>query len=276
MSTFPDTPVGVNHSLYYLVRASGNSGASGQSFRNHVTGAATGVKMTDYIIHSWDATGLPDPGTTYNSGTTFNLALSFVQGTQAGNIKLTGNVVSVTSDIGFGGHISTSSSIVDTSSGSTCDITITSQFRADSIINVSGGYFTGYGDRSNQGIMPGDDLTHNITFFVDTSASGTAADHTVNLNLSYSCDLPTPQFNGFFSTGVAVNMHDRIAVIADFDSIQWSLDGGSTIETSTGDTFTYDELAEGDNTTVWYRARLTGGSYGSWTGITFDDTRTPV
>jgi hypothetical protein len=36
--------------LQYLIKASGNQGAAGQSFRNHVTGAETGAKMTDYLM----------------------------------------------------------------------------------------------------------------------------------------------------------------------------------------------------------------------------------
>jgi hypothetical protein len=36
--------------LQYLIKASGNTGSAGQTFRNHVAGATTGAKMSDYVV----------------------------------------------------------------------------------------------------------------------------------------------------------------------------------------------------------------------------------
>lgn len=72
--------------LYTLIRASGNSGASGQSFKNHVTGAASGVSMTDYRVTGFTSvSGQPNaPGvTTYASPTTFDVYLTLVRGAKA-------------------------------------------------------------------------------------------------------------------------------------------------------------------------------------------------
>lgn len=45
--------------LRNLILASGNAGTSGQSFRNHVTGATSGTKMSDYNLGSASFTNQP-------------------------------------------------------------------------------------------------------------------------------------------------------------------------------------------------------------------------
>jgi hypothetical protein len=49
----------MSRNLIKLIQASGGGGGAGQTFRNHVTGAGTGVKMTDYLLGTASWSGLP-------------------------------------------------------------------------------------------------------------------------------------------------------------------------------------------------------------------------
>jgi hypothetical protein len=115
------------YTLFHLIKASGNAGTSGQSFRNHVTGAASGTKMSDYKISTANYAG-EEPTTEfpYNHGEVFNMTLTFNgQGNHAHHIKRTGNVIvaSVGSPAPNGFSVSSVSNIVGASSGSTVDVT---------------------------------------------------------------------------------------------------------------------------------------------------------
>jgi hypothetical protein len=80
-------------SLAYLIRASGYAGVAGQSFRNHVIGAATGAKMSDYIVSDWLFDSAPDPDFNYDDGATFAMPIAFTQGSRAHFIKRAGSGV---------------------------------------------------------------------------------------------------------------------------------------------------------------------------------------
>lgn len=81
----------MSKTLYWLIKTSGNTGAAGQSFKNHVTAAAAGSKMTDYVI----GTGTPVSdwtpaveGDKYASGTTFAPYVNFANyGSQFHDIR---------------------------------------------------------------------------------------------------------------------------------------------------------------------------------------------
>lgn len=61
--------------LTNLAKASGYSGAAGQSFRNNALGAGTGVRMTDYIANGWSSfSGDPSYPTIHQSGEVFRIS----------------------------------------------------------------------------------------------------------------------------------------------------------------------------------------------------------
>lgn len=66
------------YNLRELIKASGYAGTSGQSFRNHVTGAASGVGMRDYLINTatWTNPFEPLP-TIYDSPALAYATISF-------------------------------------------------------------------------------------------------------------------------------------------------------------------------------------------------------
>jgi hypothetical protein len=77
--------------LIELIKASGGAGISGQSFANNVTGAASGVRMTDYLIPSWniDSSTIPIDGlgVIYSSGHVFNIDIAITRGSRANLIQ---------------------------------------------------------------------------------------------------------------------------------------------------------------------------------------------
>ena len=74
--------------LVELIRASGFAGIVGQSFRWHVTGAASGASMRQYLILSWSISGVPsNPLPVYNDNSTVTLTVTFNRGARAYHIQ---------------------------------------------------------------------------------------------------------------------------------------------------------------------------------------------
>lgn len=81
------------HSLYGLIRASGYSGAASQSFRNNVTGAITGARMSDYDLYgivSW-ASGDYTPGVDVLNNGTLTFTAAFDGGSRFLEIRQPGS-----------------------------------------------------------------------------------------------------------------------------------------------------------------------------------------
>jgi hypothetical protein len=62
--------------LKALIQASGNTGSAGQSFRNHVTGAVTGARMSEYSRTGWDLWS--QSATTVPHNTNVNFWFNFI------------------------------------------------------------------------------------------------------------------------------------------------------------------------------------------------------
>jgi hypothetical protein len=72
--------------LRYLIMASGSTGSAGQSFRNHVAGAASGAAMSHYLIPSVAISGVPAGNTAltaYPDSFTFSIQNLFTRGSRA-------------------------------------------------------------------------------------------------------------------------------------------------------------------------------------------------
>lgn len=128
------------YELSNLIAASGNAATSGQSFRNHVTGAVTGAAMRDYFItgSTWGGS-TPDPGIDYGDPQTFNGLMNLLFGhARASNILRTGNVVVVT-DAGspYGFTVSATSSVTGASSN-TVNVTVGGPYAGDDTAGALG------------------------------------------------------------------------------------------------------------------------------------------
>jgi hypothetical protein len=76
--------------LRKLIVASGGAGIDGQSFKSNVTGAAEGVRMTDYLISNWafapepmDPSEFPGDLGTYPDNSLYSPDVLFTRGSQA-------------------------------------------------------------------------------------------------------------------------------------------------------------------------------------------------
>src|SRR5690348_9138175 len=89
--------------LLNLIKASGYAGTSGQSFRNNVTGAASGAKMSDYNLYAWVFGGTQPStsplGASYVGTTDFAMTFDFTQNSRANYIKRIGAALTIDADI---------------------------------------------------------------------------------------------------------------------------------------------------------------------------------
>ena len=77
-------------SLRELIRASGNAGTAGQSFRNHVSGAVSGASMSEYVMLStaWSGSPPQPPGEiTYTGTVDFGLTFTATANSRFVNIR---------------------------------------------------------------------------------------------------------------------------------------------------------------------------------------------
>lgn len=114
--------------LIELIKASGSSGISGQSFDGHVPGTTSGVKMSDYRISALSYTSYSSEGVTYNNTAQPSFTITYsgnvTRGAQASNIqRTTSSAWSVEMWIYSGSGIPTAS-IVSASAGSTFSATV--------------------------------------------------------------------------------------------------------------------------------------------------------
>jgi hypothetical protein len=78
------------YNLIELIKASGFSGTPGQSFQNNVSGATTGVAMTDYKFYDISFSGQPNAQTIYPSGQQFTVQGVATGGSRFSNIAQSG------------------------------------------------------------------------------------------------------------------------------------------------------------------------------------------
>lgn len=256
--------------LKTLIQASGNSGAVGQSFRNHVTGAATGAKMTDYILSAWGFSGgVPAPELTYTTSQAFAMNIDHTQGSRAFNIKRTGAVVTE-SDISvpLGATIALSSNnTVAASTGSTITVTVGAPYNPAATAVCNSGWFDGYTYPS----APGDQAAHPVTMYHTLSGAGGSGTQHVTWYLIYQPDIPG--FNPQLMTSFDANFNNRAETTADWE-FQFYSDSGYTTLVGSSVSYTFDSLPE-QISTYWTKARRigSGGSYGALGPTSFTDPR---
>lgn len=254
----------MTYTLKNLIIASGNSGAPGQSFRNHVAGSpGTGTKMSDYKIISWSVQYTPDPDfpiTTWNDGQVWSGAISFTENSQAANIRRLGNVVQITHNGTGGASASGTSDIVSAATGSTASITVVS--RANPLATTSGNGSFDAGCLAGEGVC--------TALFTNVINGGAGSDHLdISVSLGYSPDLAP--FNPGLSSQFTARMADRTAIDSDFEW-QWSDDGSTPVQD--GGDLNRDQDHVGQDILVYFRWRWAGTpTYSSWAAITADDPR---
>lgn len=273
---------------YYLIRASGFSGVSGQSFLGHVTGAASGVgcKMTDYkltaVVRDQDPPGAAG-SIEYTSPQSWALTFQLVKGDHFHYIQKTtsGRVGSFMSSGGVNipGSSATLTLISITSTQVAFTLNVASRPApgaqpGSTISSYSnpGSYGVGkwFANYSYPTLAPSGTAEY-IEFFLDTvSIAGTPGGSLVyDVDVGYSPD--DGPFNPTYGETYNIWMADRDVNLSDFE-VQWSNDG-STVATSGNYHQRLQSLAY-ENFTVYYRYRYVGGSsYSAWQAVSWVDPR---
>lgn len=289
-------------SLRNLIKASGFAGVAGQSFRNHVSGAVGGTRMSDYIIPKFvlDTGSVSVPPFTY--GTTATLTLPFTlpnKGIRASAIQrravtqFGANRFPVNGN--FGGSSVTITSLGtwsdDNKSGS-LNLTVVAPFAGTPTLTTSASFFT-----NGAGSTPSD--TPQRVRWQAKLSSTPAGTSSLEITTRYTPDIG-PFNDTLFSSGSGPNdgfiisVTNRAYEVDDYEYEWHSNSGysdllsnssfyiptfGSAIYTR-GGTYTapYDDASYGGSVlTAYLRWRSDSGSGWNNVGaVTFTDPRTPA
>lgn len=278
--------------LIALIKAGGSSGASGQTFKNDVPGAAAGVRMTDYRISEVSFSGepLPDIVGGYNSGDTFNIVATFTRGSQAyriqRNLSSAWTVSTLDSDLISSRASITSFSSSGSPSGATHSLNVqVTGSKSGTVTDAA----SGSQDTSGLDTDPWPINQYSITF-----GGGSGGQSEIELVLQYNPDSAAfnPVLDNLDSFGAGWKfMMDRSSYSAsDFD-IEWHGNSSFTDLVITGATLpghlldsyyptSMDGLMPGESLTMYVRYRPVSG--GAWTkyntsgAVVVNDPREPI
>src|SRR3954468_17540838 len=232
--------------LKNLIKASGNSGAVGQSFRNHVAGAVTGAAMTDYKITALSFASPPTNGNTYTGTQNFGGSITFTQGSRASNIKRTGAVYTISPSGMFdtGGSVTlTTNSIVGASTGSSINIQVKAGYDDNGSSPVGNpGWFDGYTSPT----VPAGTGSDNVTMFGSlTGVSAVSGSQFFQWTETYTPDIGP--YNSDFSFLRQIYMNNRLEDTTDWDW-EWHANSSYTSLLSSTDTYTFGSSQNGVTT----------------------------
>lgn len=266
----------MSRTLKNLIKASGNSGVAGQSFRNHVTGSVTGAHMTDYNVDGWSFSAPPTNGNTYTGTQNFGGSITFTQGSRASNIKRTGAVivVSPTGDVFTGGKITvTTNSIVGASTGSSLNVQVIAGYNSTTSSPVgNSGWFDGYTSPAN----PGGTSPANVTMFGSlTGVSAATGSQFYQWHEIYTPDIGP--YNADFDEIRQIFMNNRLETTSDWE---WEWHANSSYTSLLASTVAYTFASSPDGLYTFYlrAARILSFTH-IWENVgavTFTDPRTTV
>lgn len=276
--------------LIELIKASGGAGSSGQTFRNNVTGAGNGIKVSDYKITNVSWSGYPNEGSSYNDNHTFSITATVTRNTQAYRIQRTAsNAFTITlsyysGGYGNGSYTLDSFSADGSPAGSSFSLNIrvrgpnnTANATAYGQINYT---YRGDGGTPLSSVPAGGfEWAGNYSVIPNNTAVGSS-----QLSLRIDYDPDTASFNPGFTTngsiGVSgatgdylINIANRGLLSSDLE-VNWytTQSAASTNNTSSAEFIasgtslawsSYD-IFTGTNQDVWYTWRASGAGLNSW------------
>lgn len=259
-----------------LIIASGFAGTSGQSFRNHVVGAASGAKMSDYkqTAASWDVQTFPG---LHNPNESYTCTITFTEGSRARFFRNSGNVVII--DLNTVGVIKSGESLGFANSGT---VTVTVDGNLDiggagvsSITTVPASPFG----------SPGQGGSPLLVRWIPTVNSISSGSDFKGWRLTLPRANTGYPFNTYApSTGIAggqyeVEVRRKAPSITDYD-FEWYNDSFFSSLFAVGSPAEWTQSFVGQDKTLWLQWRikpaLNGGNT-TWhqilTGTTFTDRR---
>ena len=267
--------------LIELIKASGGAGASGQTFRLDVVGAATGIKMTDYLVTAWSWTGFPDAPsafTIYPSGQAFALVATMTRGSQASLIqRLTSAAftAALTAQAAATGHSVVINSVSQTGTGGVFTVNVT-------VTSANTGSMSGSVLDNNAGVAPGSGVAWIWT--LGLNQSGVSGETDFWLDVTYDPDTATfnPALTNYtFNSnlnGWPLRLTNRGYTTAELTYRWWdnATDAanqtvGTIVSTATQLEFTTYVVA--DNRDRWVRWRYGAGAWSAAIAVSTAETR---
>ena len=196
-----------------LIKASGNAGTTGQSFRNHVTGAGSGVGMRQYVAGlTFDVTDvLPSTEHTYASGSSVYTRIIYLStGTKFSQIRQNGTTpwTQIGSASTTGGLRPSSVVWDDTGRTATANYTLIGEYDSNTLqsLNSFQAWFLGYTNPAR----PDDNDTGGYTVRaspVVTGGGSPSGSTTMTYQWQYVPDIGpfNPTYTDPTSVTVAVN-----------------------------------------------------------------------
>jgi hypothetical protein len=283
--------------LINLIKCSGYAGASGQSVRNHVLGAASGAKMTDYIISTWGGwasspASQGSPGPTFDSGQTFDLSTTILGGSRISYITKSGaGLVTLTNLVkpDSAAVTATGSTVTNTPGlnvGPTVDATvqITSGYNTGSApgLSASATYFYGGADQSSPP-SSGYCQAHFAAVITGGNGISDGGYDDITFTLQLDPNAGTGHFNDVLSQAFTMRMRHRGYNPADF-TVEWHTNSTYTNYVSGAFDYYPDEAVFSPSGppngstypayTLWFRYKAPG--IATWTNygpVTFTDSR---
>lgn len=256
--------------LVELIKASGNTGTSGQSFKDHVTGASGGgVSMTSYQLGSMGSySGTPNPPveTTYTTPQTWNIVITFSNyGANFSQIRRNGT--SPWSFIGVANQTLNSVTWDNGAGTATLNTTVEGAYDANTLPGLSSFnvWYVGYTSPTqnpNSGSV-------SVEVYPLTTGGGSASGWD-DYNLQWIYDPDTAAFNTNATTSSFSFRINKKAYPGWTTTYEWEIHSDSNYNNVLGTnsyTFSSDEAYDADVGYIRYRikAAYNGGTPGSWT-----------
>lgn len=243
--------------LRNLIRASGFAGIAGQSFRNHVLGAASGAKMSDYRSGGISTSGEPAPnGVTYNDNAGFTVTVSLGGSARWSYIKNVGaGKFSITPSLSPDGFAVVSpASTVNAADPSSASFSVRAPYNGTRTTSGSV-WFTGY----VQPARPATTGPEPAQFYGIVTSDPPTGTSNVSVQMGYWPDAVQDTFNPFMSVTWPFTMNNR-QYPTDTAQFQWEWYNnpsytGTPVSTSPTYSFT---TSPGTTMDLWLRTRLVG------------------
>lgn len=273
------------HNLRDLIKCSGYSGTTGQSFRNNVTGAVTGTKLSDYLFHGWNwDTGLPSPpdsGIKYDSGHVFTMSGTMSTNANAHYVIRTGtnlNIVEASYAIQAEGDDVNVIADAVSDTAMSASVQVTSQVNPG-LFPLGAGSVSGLAhffiDGADTDTPPADHNPYEAHFHaqpIGTSPDGGFLDQTWTMQI-VNINTGTGLFNSDpTSVNFTARMNNRGLAASDF-TWKWFTDSGYTSLYSTGADAFWDQTNAGDDFSLWLQYQFQGGTPVDHGQVTFNDPR---
>lgn len=277
-----------------LIKCSGGAGSSGQSFKNNVAGAASGVKMTDYEFQDWNwDTGLPSPpdsGVRYDSGHVFSMSGTISENAKASNVLRQGtNLGIVLADYveqGNGDSVNVTADAVS-SSAMSASVEVISQVNPGAFpispTTCQGDAFYWYGSPSQSDhTSPPSNTDPTQAHFEASLAVGLGTPDGNYVDFAWSMEiLNVNAGTGLFNSdptpaSMSARMNNRGLSLSDFDFEWHALADYSDAPVSSASSFIWDQPNTGDDVTFYLRFRFQGGAWQNHGAVTFTDSRPAV